>query len=225
MTRAFLVTYRPICRTKAGRLAASRHDLPLFVDGSCRREPDLQAVRPVITALCRVERFAPRLQLGDKVAYITKRGRYGNDRASHWWLVALLQVAVRFESHDSAATWFKNQGSPLPRNCMAPGNPPASLDQTDGHLRRDLRDRLGSMTPEQVVRLWDAAYAARAKRCGVVLVCDVLFRDLQNPPAIMMEDWVQWYGKVPGTQTPPQVSPAVWAQLSMRASGYGRAHR
>jgi len=96
---AFLATYRPLCRTAQGRRAITKYSLPPYVDGSCRREPDLEAHFPTITALCRGRMFAPRLYEGDRVAYVTKQGRYGLRASLHWRLTALLLVEHRFESH------------------------------------------------------------------------------------------------------------------------------
>src|ERR1043166_8620255 len=102
MGRAFLSSYRPLCRTPHGMRAAARFGTPSFVDGSCRREPDFESRYPSITALCRAGKFAPRLKPGDRIAYITKRGNYGT-AVGHWRVVAMLEVAYRFESHAIAA--------------------------------------------------------------------------------------------------------------------------
>jgi len=219
--RQFLATYRPLCRTRAGRLAVAHHGLPPFVDGSCRREPDLEATHPTITALCRASRFAPRLRVGDRIIYITKRGRYAQQEDLHWRLTALLRVQVRFESHDAALAWHREKRVALPRNLMVAGNAPLALDRTDGHLSRALRQRMKELTADQIVRLWDAAYAARAREFGVVLACEVIFRNLYTPPVIEKSDWVRWCGRVPGTQNPPEVADEVWQAIAARASGAG----
>src|SRR5689334_13753800 len=95
--RFYLTTYRPLCGTPFGRDAATRHGLPPFIDGSCRREPDFQSRFPTITALCRAGKFAPRLQVHDHVAYIT---------AGSWHLTAILEVIKKLTSHAAAAEWF-----------------------------------------------------------------------------------------------------------------------
>lgn len=82
----FLATYRPLCGTRAGREAVAQYGIAPFVDGSCRREPDFENDRPSITALCRGSMFAPRLQKDHRIAYVTKRGNYGNVQESHWRL-------------------------------------------------------------------------------------------------------------------------------------------
>lgn len=194
-----------------------RFGIAPFVDGSCRREPDLDSVWPAITALCRASLFAPRLQVGDRIAYVTKRGIYGGDWPRHWRLTALLQVAYRFEMHAAAAVWYTQQRLPLPKNCMVPGNPPAPLDHTDHILSPEIRSRTAGMSPGQTVRVWDANYFARAKQHNLMLVCKSLFLELTQPPRITKEDWIAWNGRVPSTLNPPRISEALWHRLQARA--------
>lgn len=212
-SRAFLATYRPLCRTEQGRKASLRYAIPPYVDGSCRREPDLEALAPTVTALCRGRMFAPRLQKGDRIAYITKQGRYEAKLPAHWRLTALLVVEQRFDSHRLAAEWFERQGIPLPRNCMVPGTMPVPLDHTDGELNPQLRAQLGNLTAEEIIREWDRAYKFRSRKWGTVLVCRALFCDLHNPPLIRREDWLSWNGRVPLTRTPPRITERLWQKL------------
>jgi hypothetical protein len=221
VSRAFLATYRPLCRTKQGRAAAAKYAIPPYVDGSCRREPDFEADLPTITALCHGRMFAPRLSKGDRVAYVTKQGRYAAQRPTHWRLTALLIVEHRFESHTQAADWFIGQGLRLPQNCMVPGTMPVPLDHTDGELNAQLRAQVGRLTPEQIIRAWDSGYSLRARNWGVVLACRVLFRDLHNPPPIVREDWLSWDGHVPFTQTPPRIAEHLWQELLDRTTKAG----
>jgi hypothetical protein len=183
-----------------------------FVDGSCRREPDFEATLPAITALCRGVRFAPRLVAGDRVAYITKKGAYGSG-AHHWRLTALLQVMKRFESHNEAAAWYRQRGLAVPRNCIVHGNAPLPLEYTDGEVPSDLRARLNTLRPDQIVRLWDARYAKRAKEHGVVLACEAIYRELTKPPKIYEQDWIGWIGHVPATRNPPRINEIFWSQI------------
>lgn len=83
--RLYLTTYHPLVVTAAGRRASDKHNLPPFVDGAIRREPDLEHEWPSITCLCRGEQFAPRLRVGDHVVYMTVKRRYGMQRR-HWRL-------------------------------------------------------------------------------------------------------------------------------------------
>lgn len=164
--------------------------------------------------------FAPRLRCGDRVVYITKRGKYVG-RESDWRLTAMLRVTARFENHADAARWYAQQGLPAPRNLMVAGNDPLPFDHTDGQLGENLRARAARMTSEQIVRVWDAGYAARARDHGVVLACEPMFRDLTQPPAINEEDWEAWYGRVPATRTPPEIPEGLWAHLWNRARRSG----
>lgn len=217
MPRMFLTTYRPLCRTRQGREAVERFGLKPFIDGSCRREPDFEAQFPTITALCRGRMFAPRLVVGDRIAYVTKKGRYEVDHAPHWRLVALLQVLHRFESHEAAATWYIRRSLSVPRNCMVTGSTPAPLHLTDGKLPKLLSARAGMLLPERIVQLWDAGYASRAKANPQVLVCEAAFMNLISPPVIRDEDWINWVGRVPATRTPPAIGSDVWEHLEERA--------
>jgi hypothetical protein len=199
MTRAFLATYRPLCRTRAGQEAVARFGIPPYVDGSCRREPDLEAQHPTITALCRAGQFAPRLREGDHVVYITKKGRYGG-AAPHWRLVAILEVIERCKSHEEAAAWHRGRDLPLPRNLMIEGSSPAPLHETDSIVPKSCggaKDELAA---------WDAEYRERAQRWPMVLICDAKFRELHEPPVIEQSH-------LPGTRNPPQLRDELWEQL------------
>ena len=215
-SKAFLVSYRPIYRTRAGRAAVGRFSIPPYVDGSCRREPDFEAVYPTITALCRAGKFAPRLRVGHRVAYITKRGAYESNEP-HWRLVALLQIAHRFESHAEAAAWYTSQNLPIPRNLIVPGNPPLPLCATDGVIPTELGSRAGELSPEGIIQRWDARYALRSRKFGVVLSCEPFFINISNPPRITLADWHRWHGSVPSTRNPPQISESLWRRLAATA--------
>lgn len=189
---AFLNTYRPLIWNRAGRTASAEHGLPPYVDASCRREPDFEAEFPSISALCRVDKFAPRLHVGDIVAYLTRKGSYGGFNGSHWRLTAVLQVQMRFESHVEAASWYFDRGLTLPRNCMIAGNPPLPLDRTDAFI--------------ESLRVWDREYQKRSEKCGVFLACAPLFRELWSPPVITPAMMLRTFGRIPGTQNPPAIS-------------------
>src|SRR5271157_5978822 len=114
--RRFLATYRPLVKSRAGREAIRQHALLPFIDGSCRREPDFESRFPSIAAICRAGTFAPRLLVGDRIAYLTVKGKYLDAREFGWHLVAVLRVIHRFESHKDAAAWYGRQNQPLPSN-------------------------------------------------------------------------------------------------------------
>src|SRR5918912_1952239 len=98
--RFFLNSYKALCYFKQGREAIKKFGLPPFIDASCRREPDLQSQFPSITALCRIEKFVPRLHERDSIVYITVKGAYKPERTPHWRLTAILKVFHRLEFHN-----------------------------------------------------------------------------------------------------------------------------
>ena len=53
MPNYYLNSYAPLVSTAAGRKAWELHELPPFIDGSIRREPDLEHEFPSISCLCR----------------------------------------------------------------------------------------------------------------------------------------------------------------------------
>ena len=84
---------------------------------------------PSITALCRGHLFAPHLQQGDEVLYVTFKDFYGQS-FKHRRIVAHLKVLKRFESHTDAAQWYTSQGENLPSNCIVSGTQPLPLSHT-----------------------------------------------------------------------------------------------
>jgi hypothetical protein len=189
----FLCSFRPLVASKQGQEAVQNHRLKPFVDASCRREPDFEAQFPSISALCRKEYFAPRLRVGSKVVYITKKGRYLGSTDNHWRLVAVLEVTTSFQSHAEAANWYIQNGECLPSNCMVNGNPAMPLDKTDG-FHSDIRH-------------WDAIYRLRAKQCGVFHICSKeLYCELENPPIVTEQMMIEVFGYIPATRNPPSIS-------------------
>ena len=196
--RLYLVTYRPLVMTAHGRQASERLDIPPFVDGSIRREPDLENDPPTISALCRGAMFAPRLRVGDVAVYLTVKGRWGHGRSAHRRLTAVLRVAEKFESHAEAARWFRDAGRSLPSNCMVPENPPEPLTHSIGLSRRR-----ACGTAQEGCQNWDKHYRDRTRRHGAFLISDALFVDVSwSAPRIEDEDLVQVFGCVPATRTP-----------------------
>jgi hypothetical protein len=200
--RVFVVTYTPLVGSKAGREAVEHYGLLPFIDGSIRREPDLEHARPSISCLCRAGKFVPRLQVGDRVLYMTHRRRYGGP-TTHWRVTAALRVIQLFESHTAAAVWYAKQRMATPSNCMVPGNKAKPMEHSHQMVRHPgcgpksgLRDR------------WDAQYAKRAAKWPKMVATEVLFRDLSwNAPVVeRREELEKALGRVPGTQNPGQVT-------------------
>ena len=214
---AFLVTYRPLAVSKHGRNAAGSFSLPPFVDASCRREPDLQSPYPSISALCRVNQFAPRLTEGDEILYLTVKSAFGEPTEPYYRAVAHLRVKKRLESHAAAADWYKSQGCPVPSNCMVPGNAPVPYNRTGAAPGR----KATACSTEASLRTWDRKYRQRSCQVGVFLACDPLWLELHQPPKLLVSDIVAVFGRVPGTRTPPQIGVADIHNLLQRAKQNG----
>ena len=218
-----LASFHPLCATRAGRRAVLELGLPPFVEGSCRRDPDLEHRWPAIAALNRGANFAPHLAVGDRVAFVTGRGRWLGQAVPHWRLVALLRVVERFEDHEEAARWYARKRQPPPSNLVLGRNPPLRAEATDGRWpgADGAPDDRGAAA---VARAWAAECRARARRHGVVLACEALFRELAQPPSIRERDWSSWIGRVPVTRNPPRIDESAWRRLCARA-GVGEAAR
>ncbi len=216
----YLVTYRPICMKPAGKTAIQAYGIPKYLDASCRREPDFENPFPSITALCRGRNFAPRLNVGDGIAYITKSGFYEGLDERHHRLTAMLEVIHRFESHEDAEKWYREQNTVLPSNCMVDGNGPLPMDKTGGISSAELKRRVRGMSDEEAVRIWDLAYKARVRANGVFLICKAVDPiRLDSPPPILEGDWKEWCEGVPGTQNPPRIEEPLWDKLRVRCRG------
>lgn len=196
--RWYLNTYAPLVASKAGRIASLKHGIPPFVDGSIRREPDLEHTFPSISCLCRGAMFAPRLRIGDTVGYMTRKGRCGDVPERHRRLTAILQVLEVLPSHEEAATWYRSRGLPLPNNCMLPGNPAKPIDHSH-RIHEDNR----RLDDRRLARVWDAGYRLRASLYGDFVVCHALFRDLSwNAPIVEESMFLAAFGRVPATRNP-----------------------
>jgi hypothetical protein len=171
----YLAKYIPLVSTAAGRKAVDRYRLPPFIDGSCRREPDLQSRYPSITSLCREKFFAPNLQVGDTVVYMTVNRRFGTSGKQRR-LVAILKAIKRLGSHDAAAEWYRRRSLPVPSNCMVVGNRPEPL-------RRTLGAPGSCACGAGTLAAWDRHYLKRARDSPSYLIC-CGSKELNLPPII-----------------------------------------
>lgn len=206
MARNYLVSYHPLCSTEHGRLALLTHPhLQPFSDGSCRREPDLAAKHPSITALCRGGLFAPRLDLKDRVFYMTVKGSYFGG-AKGWALVAALEVIQKLPSHEAAAAWYRTHDEPIPSNCMVPGNPPLPVAQTTGLPAEGVGMQQAwnqNALPPATLAEWDAHYRERArKHPGFVVTRPIVACRLFTPRILGRDQFKKIFDvqRVPGTQ-------------------------
>ncbi len=207
MMPCFLATFRPLIRTAAGRKAAECYGLPPFIDGSCRREPDFESTFPSITATCRAGNFAPRLQVGDRIAYLTAKGKYQADRTPGWRLVAVLNVCQRFSDHKEAAGWYSQRGLPVPSNCFVDGSQPRVFEFTNGDPPPEIKRRVAAESNYRLaIRLWDATYRARITRWPVFLATKAEFLELKHPPQLRDSDLLAVFGRIPSTLNPPEIT-------------------
>jgi hypothetical protein len=204
----YLNSYHPLCSEPSGQSTIKRHKLPPFVDGSCRREPDFQSAFPSVTALCRRKKFAPRVFEDDSITYIAVLKKYEPGMPAHWRYVATLKVVRRFESHEEGADWYVKKGLTLPVNCVVEGNPCLPYDMTIGVTSKN------SASTDELLADWDAAYKSRKEECGVFLVCQPEFLNLDDPPIVTREDMLRIFGRIPPTQNPTDIKDTEFEELS-----------
>ena len=209
--RFFLNSYKPLAFSKAGRDAASRLNIPPFVDGSIRREPDLEHEFPAITCLCRTDKFAPRLRVGDVIAYMTVKREYLPRQAEQRRLTAVLRVVQTLPSHEAAAEWYRSNQLPLPNNCLVSGNPPKPFEES---YRPDDRRGCGLSCRNDD---WERGYQLRAQHFPRFVVCEPLYRDLSwDAPVVDEQMLVEVFGRIPPTRVPPASTIEEFTQLMVR---------
>lgn len=196
-----LNSYTPLCFNKMGGTAIQKYSFPPYIDSSCRREPDFQNEHPSISALCRASKFAPTLQKGDIIIYITKKNKYILNTQKHNKLVAILQVEEVYSSHQLAQQVYNKLGLPIPSNCMVANNPPYELDQTAARHTVSLTD-------------WDNKYLQRSIDYPCFIRTRKLYLNLIDPKPIFESDFINIFGKVPGTQNPKFISKEEFIQMA-----------
>jgi len=205
-----LNSFTPLACNKFGRASALNNNLPFFIDGSCRREPDFQNPNPAITQLCRPKKLVPRLNIGDLVIYITKLGRYG-DPQGHWKLIGILEVIDFAQNHNSAVSFYTNRNIPVSQNIICNQTTPYPLNMTHGinGLPKS------NMTAQRIISRWNAGYIYRANNYPKLAITkvweNILF--LQNPPIITHVMMQNIFGRIPGTQTPPYLTQMEWTNF------------
>lgn len=207
MASCYLNSYAPLVTTAAGRSASERLGIAPFVDGSIRREPDLEHAYPAISCLCRADKFAPRLREHDVVAYMLRKGRYGSKEPQRR-LTAILRVVTVLPTHTAGAAWYRDRGLALPNNCMVAGNAANPLERSH---RLSPKTSCGRATHRE----WDTAYRARAMKYGAFVVCDPLFVDLSwNAPTVTEDVLVDVFGRVQPTLNPERLPMELGRQLA-----------
>lgn len=196
-SRLYINSFTPLVASKAGRQACERFGHPPFIDGSIRREPDLEHDHPSISCLCRADKFAPRLRIDDVIIYMTQKRTYGGSSA-HRRLAAILRVQQLFKTHGDAAKWYRSLGLPLPGNCIVKSNPPLSVRHSHRiNEHRKIED------DARFTKRWDIGYQRRARQFPSFVVCEPVFRCLDwSAPQVRDEDLLAVFDRIPGTQNP-----------------------
>ncbi len=193
-------SFDPLCSTPLGKHSSIVFKIPPFVDGSCRREPDFEHSFPSITGLCRPDgqgngSFARRLKVGDRVIYWTNKVYDVN------YLVAVLEVQEKFDSHSLASTWYRTRELPYPNNLMIRGNDCKPWLQT--HQDPNCVD------DPYALKAWDNEYKERASHHPDVAVCQFWkgIRFINDPPAFNV---VEVFGRRVGTENPGALQENEW---------------
>lgn len=200
----FLSTFRPLIINSRGRSAVKTFGLKPYIDASCRREPDFESEFPSISAVCHAGKFAPRLNEGDVVVFMTVKNKYPPISFRHWRLVSILRIQKKFKSHEEASIWYSSKNLPLPSNCMVEGNKPFPLEKTAGPMPFEKCKRLGE--PIKIVNFWDSFYKKRVEKHSVFLACKAEYLELNNPIVITDDQLLEFFGNIPGTRNPPRIS-------------------
>jgi hypothetical protein len=204
----YMASYRPLVATDSGADAAARYSLPPYVEGSCRREPDLEHDFPGISSLCRGPSFPRRLRVGDTVVYVTIKASYPGLTVPHWRLAAVLKVIERCDNHEAAAAWYRERELPLPSNCLVEDNEPVPMHLTTGLFKLE-----GKTQRPLGVDEWDEQFQERVREEPLYFICEPLYQEVSRPPAITEPEGVRVFGEkgMPGTRSP---SPLTEEQLS-----------
>jgi hypothetical protein len=207
----FLNSFTPLAVNKFGRAAAAKYSLPFYIDGSCRREPDFENLKPAITQLCRPTKLVTRLSKGDLVIYITKLGRYGTNQ-SHWKLISILEVIDIVPDHNAALAFYTNNRIPVSQNIICSSTIPFAFDMTH---RLFCGFGTAGLSGPQIISKWDTSYNNRAKKYPEVAITQVWnnISVLINPPIINHQMMKSIFGRIPGTQNPPKLSDDEWQKF------------
>ena len=192
----FLNSFEPLVKFRECREAIKEYKIPPFVDRSCRREPDFESQYPLITGLCRGDKFTKRLHCGDIAIYRTKKGEY-DAPFRHWRIVAMLKVLQVLPNHETAAAWYQNRNLQLPNNCMVAETAP--FPKTHTMPLSKTKNRFTS------IYAWNAHYKRRSIDHPCVAVCAPLYVELFRPPIWTDEMELETFGRKVGTRNPPQI--------------------
>lgn len=174
MSKKYLSSFSPLCSTRAGKKAIERYNIPPYIDGSCRREPDFENELPCITGLCRPG-FAEKLNEGDEIIYVTNKKGVGSRK-----IIAKLRVLKIFNTHDEAANYYRENDKQIPNNLMVSETEPFEIFKT--HRKTNCEDCFISNTS---LEKWNKIYIDRANKNKKVAQCEVIYLNLYNPKKII----------------------------------------
>jgi hypothetical protein len=180
----YLNTFCPLGSSVTGRAASYLFNLPPYIEGSARREPDFQHARPCITGMVNPQ-LVKKLEEGDFVVYMADDFRHAGKR-----IVAVLKVIGKMQSHRSAASWYINEEFPVPNNLMAFGTQPVSPHETFGDGNFSGLNGSNGLLPE-------SKYKKRAKECPDVAICRIWRNQvhLYHPPLLRDKDMIRIFGR------------------------------
>lgn len=206
----YLNSFYPLCSTKAGRTAILKYDLPDYIDGSCRREPDFKNKFPVITGLCRPG-FAQKLNVGDIVIYVTNKKGVGAKN-----VVSVLKVKEIFCNHNEAASFYQNKNYEVPNNLMVKQSKPFSLDKTHQKFGWDV------WVKNTTLKEWDKQYLGRSRNpsSNKVVRCEKLFEDVKSPIELNSSDWEEISKRKLCAQNPPKLTQLEWDKFKLKINLY-----
>jgi hypothetical protein len=180
----YLNTFCPLGSSATGRAASYLFNLPPYIEGSARREPDFQHARPCITGMVNSQ-LVRKLEEGDLVVYMADDLQHAGKR-----IVAVLKVIGKMPGHRAAASWYVNGGFSVPNNLMAFGTLPVSPHETYGAGSFSGLNGSNGLLPE-------SRYKKRAKSCPDVAICRIWRNQahLYHPPLLRDKDMMRIFGR------------------------------
>jgi hypothetical protein len=221
----YLNSYRPLIWTRFGQQAAINHNLPRFIDASCRREPDFENSFPSMTAICRGSQGAVRLKEGDHVAYITVKRNYKPAASPGRYLVGGFRVLKRCTTHEEAAEWYRSRLLQLPSNCFVDGNNPFSFSLTGGFsdsksYTKELEELdkepegVKSFNYAQMISNWDISYKRKVNHNRTFIITESIKLDFKSPILLTAPLSEQIFGnKFPNTRSLRRIEEEQFWQL------------
>jgi hypothetical protein len=181
-------------------LAIKKYQLNPYIDGSCRREPDLENPFPSITALCRQSSFATKLWPNSVIVYISLGDT--DLKNPNYRLIAILKASKRFDNHFLASRWYRENNISIPSNCLIPTNDPQPFDKTiskftnkkgiEHFLQKEAIQQ--EIIGQRIINSWDREYQEKSERWPTFIVTKPKFNAIVEdiePPIITVADFLR----------------------------------